>query len=84
MINVYLDNDSIVRSPYVGQKTSLVLTYKGLDIRLDLIGYKFGDDLVLSITQANRSKVLQSGGIPTFRDEKGVGRILTQGSIVVV
>ena len=69
MGDVFLDNDSIISSTLsIGQETRLSMTDQSREMLLQTMSYDFGNDLILSITQPNRSEVPEVNGIPTLRD----------------
>lgn len=73
MGNVFLNNYSIVRSPSLGEKTSLRITDEVPLVHLYSIGNNLGNDLILGVAEANGSKVPKVSGILAFRDQEKVG-----------
>lgn len=67
--NKFLDDNDIIKSSYIWDKTSLALPYKVIQVGLDFIGNDFGDDCILGIIEANRSKIFEVCNIISFLNE---------------
>lgn len=66
MRDVFLDNESIFRGFSVREETGLIMTNDISRERIDSTSNDLGDNLVLAISEPNRSKVSEIGSILTF------------------
>lgn len=75
MVDILLNNNSIVRSSSLREKTSLTLTSDVGKVVFDTTGNDLSDDLVLSIKNPNGYKVPQGEGIHALWDKAEIGRV---------